>query len=125
MQLSTSIKGTNNIEKWLTSKAKGSASDRSFLDSCGRKGVAALSANTPKRSGTVAYSWNYHLSRTSKGWTLQWYNSAYPELSVNVAVLIQYGHGTKNGGYVPGRDYINPAMKPILNEISNHFMKGD
>lgn len=125
MRLMSSVKGTNSIEKWLTEKSKGSSSDRSFLEGCGRKGVAALSNNTPKRSGAVSIGWNYKLSRTSKGWDLQWYNSAYPGLSVNVAVLIQYGHGTKNGGYVPGRDYINPAMRPIFDSISNYFMKGD
>lgn len=125
MRITSSIKGTNNIEKWLTDKAKGSSADRSFLEACGRKGVSALANNTPKRSGTVANSWAYHLSRTSKGWDLQWYNSAYPGLNVNVAVLIQYGHGTRNGGYVPGVDYINPAMKPIMESISNYFMKGD
>lgn len=125
MRLRTSFSGTHNIEDWLTNKSKGSAADRAFLESMGSKGVAALASNTPRRSGGVANGWGYKVMRDSKGWTLNWYNTGHPELSVNLAVLLQYGHGTKNGGYVPGRDYINPALRPIFAQITDHFMRGD
>lgn len=125
MQISLFTTGTNNIERWLASKSQGDGADGAFLRSMGSKGVSALSANTPKRTGGVASSWNYRVMKDGTGWTLEWYNSAYPSLSVNVALLLQYGHGTRNRGYVAGRDYINPAMAPILEAISAYFMKGD
>lgn len=124
MQLFVSTRGTNSIEKWLQSKSLGN-SDRAFLESMGSKGVSALSSATPRRTGAVASSWHYKVIQDKGGWTVKWYNSAYPSIRVNVAVLLQYGHGTRNRGYVPGRDYINPAMSPILNSMSQHFLKGD
>jgi hypothetical protein len=125
MQIKTSISGSHNIEKWLADKAKGSSKDKAFLESMGSKGVAALAANTPKRSGGVANGWTYKVFKDSRGWTLNWYNNGHPELSVNLAILLQYGHGTRNGGYVPGRDYINPALKPVFEQITDYFLKGD
>lgn len=125
MQIKTSFSGTHNIEKWLSSKTNGDPKDKAFLESMGAKGVASLSANTPKRSGGIANGWSYKVSRTNKGWDLDWFNKGHPELSVNLAILLQYGHGTRNGGYVKGRDYINPALKPVYATISNYFLKGD
>ena len=91
-----------------------------ILNRYGQMGVDALSAATPTDSGKTADSWSYKVYEKSKNQTstIVWYNDNN-EGGSNVAVLIQYGHGTKNGGYVQGKDYINPAMRPIFDRIAN------
>jgi hypothetical protein len=84
----------------------------------GQRGVQALASNTPTRSGTTAASWNYEIKETSSGFGIYWTNSNINE-GVNIAVILQYGHGTRNGGYVQGRDYINPAILPVFDDIAN------
>ena len=86
------------------------------LDTYGRAGVAALSKATPKDSGETANSWGYRVinSRTNPG--IEWFNTNTHD-GANVAILIQYGHGTGTGGYVSGKDYINPAIRPIFDKI--------
>lgn len=91
-----------------------------YLDKYGRRGVEALSAATPKDSGLAANSWNYQIQREGHTVTLSWYNSDI-ENGYNVAILIQYGHATKNGGWVQGRDFINPAIQPIFEEIKQEI----
>lgn len=82
------------------------------------KGVQALSAATPKDTGKTADSWTYELD-IKKGFAgIYWVNRNTRD-GVNIAVILQYGHGTGNGGYVKGRDYINPAIRPIFDEIAN------
>lgn len=125
MKLTFETKSSNSIEKWLQQKLTGSPSDKAFLEAQGAKGVAALSQATPKQTGTLAAGWGYSVTKTSSGWTLKWFNNAYPNKPVNIALLLQYGHATRTHGYVPGRDYINPAIDPILEATSAHFMKGD
>ncbi len=87
------------------------------LDKYGQQGVEALRRATPKDTGATADAWDYTIKRTSNSVSIQWTNSNAP-YGVPVAILIQYGHGTRNGGYVEGIDYINPALKPIFEEIS-------
>ena len=89
----------------------------SNLDIYGQKGVEALRAATPKDSGITADSWIYTIKRTNDTIELEWKNTNVND-GCNIAVLIQYGHATKNGGYVRGTDYINPAIKPVFDEIS-------
>lgn len=88
------------------------------LEKYGEMGVAALSAATPVRTGLTAASWSYEIKPTATGYSIIWKNSnvvdGYP-----VAVLIQYGHGTRNGGYVEGIDYINPALETIFQQIAD------
>lgn len=93
-----------------------------ILNRYGQKGVDALSQATPVDTGDTANSWYYKVHRNSKNQTstIVWYNNNN-EGGSNVAVLIQYGHGTKNGGYVQGRDYINPAMRPIFDQIADEL----
>ncbi len=86
------------------------------LNECGKKGVAALASATPKDSGETANSWSYEVVQNSSGVTIYWSNS-HTNKGVNVAVILQYGHGTNHGGYVSGRDYINPAIRPIFDDI--------
>ena len=88
------------------------------LNQYGQMGVEALSAATPVRSGLTASSWGYILEATLDTIRIIWTNSNNNH-GVYVAVLIQYGHGTRNGGYVVGRDYINPAMRPIFDKIAD------
>lgn len=92
------------------------------LDVYGRKGVEALSAATPVDTGLTAASWYYEVKRDKSGITIQWLNSNIQN-GVNVALIIQLGHGTKSGGYVQGRDYINPAVRPIFDEMAETVWK--
>ena len=94
----------------------------SVLNKYGSKGVQALAAATPIDSGRTASSWGYELERTSNGWSIHWTNDNINQ-NVNIAVILQYGHGTGTGGYVAGRDYINPAIAPIFEEIANEAWK--
>ena len=84
----------------------------------GREGVAALSAATPKDSGLTAASWDYEITHNGKETTIAFTNSNVRN-GVNIAIILQYGHGTRNGGYVAGRDYINPAIQPIFDKMAN------
>ena len=92
------------------------------LDKYGRLGVEALAHSTPINTGKTASSWAYRVTKGSRQSKIEWYNTNNP-YGENVAVLIQYGHGTRNGGYVTGRDYINPAMRPIFDDIANNLWK--
>lgn len=94
----------------------------SSLDSWGRKGVNALSSATPRDSGMTAESWYYQIVRTDNGVRLQWLNSNVNN-GVNIALIIQYGHAARNGVFIEGRDYINPALKPIFNSIEESAWK--
>ena len=91
------------------------------LDVYGRQGVEALAKATPKDTGLTANSWNYDISDDGETLTLTWYNTNVVKDYYNVALYIQYGHGTKNGGWVEGIDYINPALRPIFEKISGNI----
>lgn len=91
------------------------------LDRYGRMGVDALSRATPVRTGLTANSWRYRVL-TGRRPGIEWYNTNEAG-GTSVAVLIQYGHGTGTGGYVGGRDYINPAMRPIFQQIADDVWK--
>ncbi len=95
---------------------------QSLLKRYGAEGVAALAAGTPVASGTTANSWDYSITRSKWGYTITWSNS-HVNQGANIAILIQYGHGTGTGGYVPPIDYVNPAMKPIFDRIAEEIWK--
>ena len=86
------------------------------------EGVAALSSATPKDSGTTASSWYYEISGSKTSATITFLNS-HVNKGVPIAIILQYGHGTGTGGYVQGRDYINPAIQPIFDKIANDAWK--
>lgn len=92
------------------------------LDSFGRQGVAALSSATPSDTGVTAGSWGYTIERGGDFTKITWTNSNL-ENGFPVAVMLQYGHGTGTGGYVQGQDYINPAIKPIMDKIADGVWK--
>ena len=88
------------------------------LERYGQAGVAALASATPKDSGLTAASWDYEITHNGKETTIAFTNSNISN-GVNIAIILQYGHGKKGGGYVAGRDYINPAIQPIFDKIAN------
>lgn len=94
----------------------------SDLNKYGREGVEALSRATPVDSGNTANSWTYKITTERNQTIIAWYNSN----TVNgapIAVMLQYGHGTKNGGWIQGRDYINPAIRPIFDKMVDSAWK--
>lgn len=92
------------------------------LDRYGQEGVAALSAATPQDTGKTASSWYYEIERKSGSVSLNFLNSNIND-GTPIAIIIQYGHGTNNGGWVEGVDYINPALRPVFNRIANDVWK--
>lgn len=91
-------------------------------DNEAQKGVRALAAGTPKDSGIAANSWSYEIEHTKSSTTIWWKNIDV-ENGFPVALMLQYGHGTGTGGWIQGRDYINPAMRPIFDEIAETVWK--
>ena len=92
------------------------------LNSYGQKGVQALSSQTPIESGQTAASWSYQITVAAGKASIAWTNS-HVVAGIPVVILLQYGHGTGTGGYVAGRDFINPAIQPIFDEIANSVWK--
>lgn len=90
----------------------------SNLDTYGVMGVNALAEATPVDTGVTASSWNYEIVEGNGQTSIIWTNSNVVK-GQNIALLLVYGHGTRNGGYVVGRDYINPALQPIFDDIAN------
>lgn len=105
----------NNTERYLRKLSEGDLV--STLGRYGSLGVNALSNATPKESGETAASWYYTIEHRRGYYSIRWHNH-HIEDGVNIAVILQYGHGTRNGGYVQGRDYIMPAIRPIFDQIS-------
>jgi len=94
----------------------------SLLQSAGKRGVEELRKNTPKDTGTTANSWSYEITKTDKKIVLTWKNSNIHR-GINIAVIIQTGHATRNGGYVKGVDYINPSLEPVFQDIADSIRK--
>lgn len=121
MGASFSITGDfSETEKWLRSLNDMKLVDR--IDSIASKGVAALAKATPVDTGQTASKWSYQIKQVKDGFEVAWTNSATAG-DAPVVILLQYGHGTGTGGYVPGRDFINPVMKPIFDSISSELRK--
>lgn len=102
-----------NTEKFLKNKKR---ININILDKYGKIGVEALKKNTPVDTGVTSNSWYYEIENQNGKVTLNFYNSNVKN-NVNIAIIIQYGHGTKNGGWVEGKDYINPAVQPVFDKI--------
>ena len=94
----------------------------SILDKYGKQGVSLLASSTPIDSGLTAQSWSYVIEKSKGKTSIIWKNTNVVN-GVNVAVILQYGHGTKNGGYVQGRDYINPVIQPIFDRMTEEIWK--
>lgn len=93
-----------------------------ILDKYGREGVAALASATPVDSGQTANSWYYEVEHSNGGASIKFFNSHINQ-GVPIAIILQYGHGTGTGGWVEGRDYINPAIQPIFDKIANEVWR--
>lgn len=92
------------------------------LDKYGREGVAALSEATPVDSGKTASSWRYEIVHEGRSVSIRFSNSNINK-GVPIAIILQYGHGTRNGGWVQGRDYINPAIQPLFDRLADEAWK--
>lgn len=107
---------TDKTERWL--KRMRSGEMYKPISAGAKRGVSALSAATPVDTGRTAASWGSTVLQSINGAKITWTNS-HVNRGFNVAVGLQYGHGTGTGGYVPGRDYINPAMRPVFDSLTN------
>ena len=121
MGITFELKGNDKTEKWLQSVYK-NVTKTSLLNKYGELGVQALSRNTPKKTGLTASSWYYTISTNKDGFTIEWKNRNSNK-GVVIAAILQYGHGTGTGGYVRGVDYINPAMRPVFQQIADDAWK--
>lgn len=111
-------KTTNWLKRIKTMK-----NARNVLDRYGREGVAALSAATPIDTGETASSWSYEVVQNGQSVSLNFINNNKTKTGIPIAILLQYGHGNGRGAYVQGRDYINPAVRPIFDEIADKAWK--
>lgn len=112
----------SNLERFLAASSRGNTIG-AVLERCGKEGVQALAAATPLDSGETRNSWNYEVKKSRGSYQLIWTNSHITVDGDPVAIILQYGHGTGTGGYVQGRDYINPAMRPIFDSIAEKVWK--
>lgn len=121
--MSVSVKSTGHFKDTLDFLDKHSKKDyQRIFRQYGELGVKALSSATPIDSGKTASSWEYRIKETQGTTTLEWHNTNVND-GVVVAVLIQYGHATQGGGYVQGYDFINPAIKPVMDKLAEDLWK--
>lgn len=106
----------NNTERFLKGAKK--LDIKRILESYGREGVRALASATPVDSGLTADSWGFRITISKGSFSIVWTNSNVVK-GVPIAIILQYGHGTGTGGYVQGRDYINPVIQPIFQKIAD------
>ena len=105
-----------NTERFFANAPR--AVKREILETYGQAGVTALASATPVESGEIAAAWGYEIVQNSGGYSIYWTNS-HINKGVNIAVILQYGHGTGTGGYVEGIDYINPALQPVFQQLAD------
>lgn len=110
----------DKTEAWL--KRMSTSDIYRSLSRFGDEGVRALSASTPVDSALTSRSWYYEIKQTRSSWSIIWGNRNVVN-GVPIAIILQYGHGTGTGGYVQGRDYINPALKPVFDRIAEEAWK--
>jgi hypothetical protein len=111
---------TDTLEKWLNKVDK--LDVRSLVAPLAERGVEALRSATPVDTRLAASSWDYDITGSKTNITISWTNTDI-EGGFPVAIMLQYGHGTGTGGYVEGRDYINPAIRPIFDQIADEVWK--
>ena len=117
------VKVTGNFNKTMKFLQRAEKFDvYKILEKYGKMGVSALAAATPRDDGSTAASWGYEITNENGCATIYWTNTDQND-GVYIAVIIQYGHGTGTGGYVPPTDYINPAIRPIFDQIADAAWK--
>ena len=118
------VKNTGDFEKTLTFFERIlNFNYVSILREYGKKGVAALEAATPKDTGETASSWTYSVTKKNGRLILAWNNSVLTEEGTPIAILLEYGHATKNGGFVMGLDYLEPALRPVFQNMSDEIWR--
>ena len=113
---------TKNAQSFLSSVSNLDSDIRSACEAAGQRGVEALAAATPVASGLTAASWTYEIESKKGETSIYWLNTNVVS-GANVAILLQYGHGTGTGGYIAGRDYINPAIQSVFDQIAEDVWK--
>lgn len=108
---------------FLTNASKGRNNILRTLHTYGQKGVQALSMATPVDTGKTASSWSYEVTHSRGSFSICWHNANVTSDGTPVAILLQYGHGTGTGGYVQGVDYINPALRPIFDQMADEVWR--
>ena len=111
---------TSNTERFLKAVGKNNFMQR--IESLANLGVTALALNTPVDSGATASSWSFEIEYDNSSLRINWVNNHTPN-GFPVAIMLQYGHGTGTGGYVRGRDFINPTMQPVFDYIADQVWK--
>ncbi|MDD3288113.1 MAG: HK97 gp10 family phage protein [Alphaproteobacteria bacterium] len=110
----------NSTERFLKSATK--VNYRQILAPYGEAGVAALASATPMDTGLTAASWEYDIIEKNGSVSIVWSNTNVVN-GTPIAIILQYGHATRNGGFVEGRDYVNPAIKPLFDKMANDIWK--
>lgn len=125
MKVNFEVKGNyTKFEKFLVKNLHIKALVKRILAKYGDKGVELLKEATPKDTGKTSESWSYDIEQDANGnWQIVWKNSNIVDGWANVAILLQYGHATKNGGFVQGIDYINPAIQKVFHEMADEAWK--
>lgn len=119
--ISADVSGSfKNTEDFLKKMSKMDISG--VLNSCGQLGVSALAKATPLETGRAQHSWSYKVSGSNGAYEIAWLNND-TENGFQVVIMLQYGYGTGTGGYVQGRDFINPAMRPVFDTIADKVWK--
>lgn len=117
----TASGSTKNLEKFLKMAGR-SDTIRARIEGIAQEGVNALMAATPAATGLTGQSWSYKIIEAGDGLSIEFHNSNVNQ-GYHIAVLIRYGHGTRNGGYVPPNDFITPALQPIFAKIATEAWK--
>jgi hypothetical protein len=112
---------TDNLDRFLKNMKANSLFDA--LETFGQEGVAALELTTPRETGSAAGSWYYIVTKTDIGATISWYNSDKDSAGTPIVIMLQYGHRTGTGGYVEGRDFINPATAKVFKDATDAVWK--
>lgn len=110
----------SNSERFLSQAKK--RNYRAILEKYADQGTRALESATPKDTGLTANQWSHEIEITSRGFSIHWTNNNLVD-GLPVVILLQYGHGTRSGSFVEGRDFINPAMRPIFDTIAENLWK--
>lgn len=122
MKVKTTLSGSTNKMTNFLKKAKDS-DYTSIIRSYAEAGAIALSSNTPMKTGKTANSWGYEIRVTKNKTRVYWTNDNMAENGTPVVILLEYGHGTKTGGFVRGRNFIAPAIRPIMDKIAENIWK--
>lgn len=118
----TSRGNYNKTEKFLK-ECKDINELQTIMEKYGREGVAALSANTPVDTGETASSWSYEIIQNGESISLVFSNTSTTKTGIPIAILLQYGHGNGRGGYIRGRDFINPSVQPVFDKLLDEAWK--